>query len=493
VPSPNSPSRYLAIDLGAESGRLILGTLADGRLKLEEIHRFKNGAIEILGTLRWDLLGLWAEVLAGLRKAQSAGAKSLSVDSWGVDYVLVRRTEPMLGLAFHYRDPRAGGPYKRLKEDQGEAFIYERTGIQFMHLNSLYQLVADHERDPEWVASSDGFLMIADWFHWLLTGRRTVEETNASTTQLYDPVRRAWSWELIERLGLPRTLFRSEVVTPGTILGPVSKTLGLGYSSPEVVACCTHDTGSAVVAVPAETGNDWAYLSSGTWSLIGVELPAPLLNEDARKANFTNELGFGHTVRFLKNIIGLWLLQECRRQWVRDGHELDYAEITRLAENTEPLRSLIQPDDPRFLPPGDMPSRIREFCKETNQPIPETPGQIARCIFESLALLYAVRLEELERLTGRTIRTLHIVGGGSCNKLLNQLAANATGRAVIAGPVEATAIGNVLVQAIAMGDVADLSAARRIVRDTFEVERFEPAGDSIWQQAGERFAALSRK
>lgn len=448
----------------------------------------------MLGTLRWDLLGLWAEVVTGLKKALEAHPeiKSLSVDSWGVDYVLVRGMEPMLGPAFHYRDLRAGGPYRRLREDPGERFIYERTGIQFMTLNSLYQLIADNERDPGWVASADGVLMIADWFHWLLTGRRTVEETNASTTQLYDPVRRRWSWELIERAGLPRTLFGTEVVRPGTLLGPVSKTIGLRDPAPAVVACCTHDTGSAVVAVPAEDNADWAYLSSGTWSLIGVELPAPLLTEDARRANFTNELGFGRTVRFLKNIVGLWLLQECRRAWVKNGAEFDYAELTALAEKAEPLRSLIQPDDPRFLPPGDMPERISAFCRETGQPIPATPGQIALCIFESLALLYAVRLQELERLTSRGIRTLHIVGGGSCNKLLNQLAANATGRVVIAGPVEATAIGNVLVQAIAMGDITDLAAARGVVRNSFAVERFEPTADPVWQSARERFAALSR-
>lgn len=469
----------------------MLAILADGRLVLEEIHRFKNGSIEVLGTLRWDLLGLWEEVVAGIRIASKTHReiKSLSVDSWGVDYVLVRAAEPMLGMAFHYRDPRAAGPYKRLRENPGEAFIYERTGIQFMHLNSLYQLVADFERDPGWVAAADGFLMIADWFHWLLTGRRTVEETNASTTQLYDPTRRTWSWDLIERLGLPRTLFRSEVVRPGTVLGPVLKSV-LPETNPAVVACCTHDTGSAVAAVPAEDNQNWAYLSSGTWSLIGVELSAPLLTETARRANFTNELGFGGTVRFLKNIIGLWLLQECRRQWGIKGEDLSYAELTTLAERAEPLRSLVNPDDPRFLPPGDMPARIRSYCEETRQPVPETPGQIARCIFESLALLYAVRLEELEQLTGRRITTLHIVGGGSSNRLLNQFAADATGRAVVAGPVEATAIGNVLVQAIAMGDVADLTAARRIVRESFAVERFEPSGDLVWRTARERFAAV---
>jgi len=490
----NSPAHgsYLAIDLGAESGRIMHGKLHDGRLTLTEMHRFKNSAIPVMGTFRWNLLGLWTEVLSGLKKALAAdpNVMSVSVDSWGVDYVLVRGREPMLGPAYHYRDPRAGKPYERLRRDPGEEFIYSRTGIQFMPLNSIYQLVADHDRDPAWVESADGFLMVADWFHWILSGRKTVEVTNASTTQLFDPLRRNWSWELIDRLRLPRAIFSAEVISPGSVIGPLCVDFPIREATPSVVACCTHDTGSAVVAVPAEDTNDWAYLSSGTWSLLGVELPMPLLTDAARVANFTNELGFGGTVRLLKNVIGLWLLQECRRHWSEEGSDLDYGELTRLAEEAEPLRSLIQPDDPRFLPPGDIPARMRVFCSESGQPEPQTPGQFARCIFESLALLYAVRLDELEQLTGRSIRTLHVVGGGSCNRLLNQFAANATRRVVLAGPVEATAIGNVMVQAIAMGEVADLPAARRIVADSFSVERFSPDEDAAWPVARERFAAL---
>ena len=450
--NPSDPKRYLAIDLGAESGRVMLATLTEDRLELEEVHRFSNGPLTVLGTLRWNLLRLWEEVLNGLKlvSARKEAIRSISVDSWGVDYVLVRGVEPMLGPAYHYRDPRAMEPYEALRKELGEAFIYQRTGVQFMTLNSLYQLVADWKRDPEWMNGAS-FLMIADWFHWMLSGRKTIEETNASTTQLYDPVQRTWAWELIDRLELPRTLFRYEVVPPGTILGSVTETvleqmhLGNGVRKPEVVACCTHDTGSAVAAVPTHEGEEWAYLSSGTWSLIGVELAEPLINDGARKANFTNELGFDRSVRFLRNIVGMWLLQECRRVWSEGGEDVSYAHLTDLAKEADPLRSLIAPDDARFLSPGDMPSRIRQFCKETGQPIPETFGQVARCIFESLALLYAVRLAELEILTGRSLRTLHIVGGGSRNGLLNQFAADATGRTVVAGPVEATAIGNVIV------------------------------------------------
>jgi rhamnulokinase len=298
----------------------------------------------------------------------------------GVDYVLVRDREPLIGPAFHYRDPRTLAPYDELRKDPGEAYIYERTGIQFMPLNSLYQLVADVQRDRGWVEAADAILMIADWFHWLMTGRRTVEETNASTTQLYNPEKREWSRDLIERLRLPAKLFGTEVIRPGAVIGSmdsdIARHAGFQEHMPAVVACCTHDTGSAVVAVPATEGDDWAYLSSGTWSLIGVELSGPLLTEEAREANFTNEIGFGGTIRFLRNVIGLWLLQECRRQWSAAGAAYDYAELMDLAKEVQPFRSVIHADDPRFLPPGDMIGRIQSFCRETQQLEPQTPGEL---------------------------------------------------------------------------------------------------------------------
>jgi rhamnulokinase len=484
---------YLAVDLGAESGRIIRGSLNHGTLALHEIHRFRHEVVPVAGTLRWDLLHLWAEVLAGLRAGADGEVRSLSVDAWGVDYVLVRGREPLCGLAFNYRDPRAQAALQALRVAPGEEFIYAQTGIQFIPLNSVYQLVADTWRDRGWVEGADGMLMIADWFHWLLCGRRANEETNASTTQLYDPQRRTWAWPLIERLDLPRALFATEVVRPGTVLGPLTAEVagltGLPATTP-VIAGCTHDTASAVVAVPAEEGEDWAYLSSGTWSLLGVELSAPLLSAAARCGNFTNELGYGGSVRFLRNIIGLWLLQESRRQWERAGQVLDYDLLVSEAAQTPALRALIQPDDPRFLAPGDMPARIRDYCRETAQPEPRTPGEVIRCILESLALLYARHLGEIERITGRTIRVLHIVGGGSRNEMLNQFTANATGRTVLAGPVEATALGNVLVQAITLGDLPDLPTARQVVRASFPQIRYEPRDSAVWQTARARFAAL---
>lgn len=483
-------ARHVAIDLGAESGRIVLGTLSAGRLAIKEVHRFQNGPVKMLGTLRWNLVRLWEEILAGLRKVGGA-VESVSVDSWGVDFVLVRGGEPMVGVAFNYRDPRAAGPYRSLRARVGDAKIYEATGIQFMSINTLYQLVADRERDPQWVESADGFLMIADWFHWLLSGRRVVEETNASTTQLYDPRARAWSRDIIAASGLPARLFDGEIVRPGTRLGPLTGAVAeeTGLRGVEVIAGCTHDTAAAVAAVPA-SGEDWAYLSSGTWSLIGVELAAPLLNEAARRANFTNEIGHGGTIRFLKNLIGLWIVQECRRHWARAGHAWSYDDITRQAAAAPPLRALIRPDDPRFIAPDDMPAKVQAFCRETGQPVPETPGEIVRCALESLALLYRQSLDELEHVTGRTLRVLHIVGGGSRNALLNQFAADATRRTVVAGPEEATAIGNVLVQAIAMQHLDSLAALRSVVRDSFPVESFAPSHDPAWAAALGRFRSL---
>lgn len=488
----SSLHHYIACDLGAESGRVMLATLDGGRLALEEVHRFPNGAIPVLGTLRWDLLGLYREMLHGFRLVAARGLPiaGVGVDAWAIDFALTRGNEALLRPAYHYRDPRNDAAFRAARSPEFDAFVFAHTGIQFISLNTLYQLLADQAQDAKFLASADRLLMVPDWFHYLLCGRAVTEETNASTTQLYDPRQRAWSEEMIARFEFPRRLF-TEIVPPGTVLGPLLPEVGAatGLAPVPVIAGCTHDTAAAVAAVPAE-GEDWAYLSSGTWSLIGVELTAPLINDAARHANFTNEVGYGGTIRFLKNIIGLWLLQECRRIWARDGHDLDYATLTRLAEAAPPFRSLIHPDDPRFHAPADMPAAIRAYCRETAQPEPQWPGEFARCIFESLALLYRAKLDELELLTGRTLRVLHIVGGGAKNALLNQLAADATSRTVLAGPVEATALGNALSQALALGHLPDLAAARRVIRESFTVARHEPRATAEWNLARDRFAQL---
>ena len=484
---------YIACDLGAGSGRVISGSIREGRLVLEEIHRFVSPPVTLHGTLRWNIAQIYEELKTGLRKVAETGiaAAGISVDSWGVDYVWFSAREPLLGLPYHYRDPRTGDAYAHALKTVGPERIFRETGIQFMPINTLYQLAAESARNPGLLAAADQFLNIADYLHFLFCGVAKAEETLASTTQLFNPQTRRWSEDLLGQFDLPSRLF-PEVVPPGTILGPTLPSLQeeTGLPPTPVLATCSHDTGAAVVAVPA-TGEDWAFLSSGTWSLIGVELPAPLINDDVRRLNYTNEIGYAGTTRFLRNIVGMWLLQECQRAWQQAGQPLDFGELTRLAEQAEPFRSLINPNAVRFGQPGDMPARIAAFCRESGQPTPSTPGQFALCVLESLALVYRNALDELERLTGRTIQRLHIVGGGSLNTLLNQLTADATGRVVLAGPVEATAAGNVLVQAMTLGHVASLPDARRIVRDSFPIQELQPRRDRRWQQSRDRMTELA--
>jgi len=484
---------YLACDLGADSGRVILGRLESGWLTLEELHRFSNGPAKIGGSLRWDVLRIFEELKTGLRKfaEKKIPAVSLSVDSWGVDYVLFNSRQPMLALPYHYRDPRTEQPYAETLRTVGRERIFSETGIQFMPFNTIYQLIADVEQNSDLLAVADQFLNIGDYLNFLFSGVARAEESLASTTQIYNPVSRTWSDGLIRDFKFPKNIFPA-IVPSGSKLGPVLPEIAeeTGLSGIEVVATCSHDTGAAVAAVPAE-GDDWAYLSSGTWSLIGVELPSPLINETVREHNFTNEVGYGGTIRFLKNIIGLWILQESRRTWEREGHLLDYSEIERLAEEAEPFRSLINPNATRFLQPGGMPEKIAAYCRETGQPVPETHGQFARCIYESLALRYRTTLDQMAEIIGHKISRLHIVGGGSQSSLLNQFAASATGRTVLAGPVEATACGNVLIQALALGHLPDLAALREVVRTSFSIRKYQPEQSDVWLKASERFASLT--
>jgi rhamnulokinase len=483
-----SATYYAACDLGAESGRVMLGALADGKLTLEEIHRFPTGGVNIAGSLRWDVLRIWDEIKTGLRKVAARGVKieSVSADSWGVDYVWLRGDEPLLTLPCHYRDGRTDGAFERAFAVATREEIFAESGIQFMQFNTLYQLHADAEQRRWLFKTADRFLFIADYFNWLMSGVGKAEVSLASTSQLYNPKRKKWSRALLKKLGLPKRLF-PEIVPSGTVLGPVLPELGLGDA--KVVASCSHDTGAAVAAVPGK-GKDWAYLSSGTWSLLGVETKKPVINEQALALNFTNEVGFGHSIRFLRNIVGLWIAQECRRTWAADGRDYTYDQLVKLAGEAEPLRSLIQPNDARFVKAGDMPSKVAGYCRQTGQPEPVTHGQIARCVLESLALLYAQQIKEIEVLTGREIKRLHIVGGGSQNALLNQFSANATGLPVLAGPVEATAVGNILVQAIALGHLADLAGLRKVVGNSFPVTEFSPQDAGVWSQARRRFEAL---
>lgn len=486
-------SQYVACDLGAESGRVILGVLDSGRLELEEIHRFPNGPLRLFGSMRWNILGIFAELKKGLSLLGSRGVapRALSVDSWGVDYAYFRKDAPLLSPPFHYRDARTETAFPQALARVKKEEIFDQTGIQFMRFNTIYQLFDDLTTQPEVARVAERFLCIADYLNYLFSGRDAAERSLASTTQLYDPQARAWSKKLIKALGLREAVF-PEIVDSGSLLGPLLPDVAVETGLPldtAVAACPSHDTASAVAAVPGE-GENWAYLSSGTWSLLGIELPSPIINRESLEKNFTNEIGHGGSVRFLKNIVGLWIMQECRRFWTSSGRQLSYDDIEKAAGSAEAFRSLIHPNDSRFLKPGDMPSRIQEYCRETGQPVPESVGEFSRCIMESLALLYAQTLADASALAKRRIDRLHIVGGGCKNRTLNQFTADACGIEILAGPAEATASGNLLVQAIACGDVSDVGEVRRIVRDSFPLERFSPANRSGWEQARARFEKL---
>ena len=480
---------YLACDFGAESGRLMLGSLDHGKLTLQELHRFPNTPIRTGDSLQWNIPALFAEVKTGLTKAAALRIPiaSVSADSWGVDYLLYDEALEVVAPAYHYRDPRSSIGAERALSKIGWPAIFAETGIQFMHINTLYQLAAE---TPDRLSRARQFLGIGDAFNYWLSGVARSEESLASTTQLYDPRTRTWSKPLLDALELPAAIF-PQVVPSGTVLGPLRQALAdeTGLGGAQVVASCSHDTGAAVAAVPA-SGADWAYLSSGTWSLMGVELPNPILTDACREANFTNEIGFGGSVRLLKNIIGLWLVQECRREWARLGHEYDYATLTLLAAEAPPFLSLINPADARFISPGDMPGKIAALCRERGEPIPSSPGAFIRCALESLAMLYRRTLRHIQEITGQKINRLHILGGGSKNTLLNQFSANALQIPVLAGPVEATAAGNILIQAIALENVPSLAAARQIVRDSFVVETVQPQGRAEWDAAFGRFERL---
>ncbi|MSU37030.1 MAG: rhamnulokinase [Pedosphaera sp.] len=485
-------SHFLACDLGAESGRLMLGSLVDGRLTLKEIHRWPNTPVKSGDSLHWDFEGLLKELEVGLRGAGALGLSidGISTDGWGVDYVLFDSQNRLLLPVFHYRDPRSTLGVERVHAVISQEEVFAETGIQFMAINTLFQLAAEA---PGRLTSGTKLLPIADAFNHWLSGVGCAEVSVASTTQLYNPVTENWSARLKGVLALPATAL-PPLVTSGTVLGPLRSELATasGLAGVQVIASCSHDTGAAVVAVPASSSGaatpDWAYLSSGTWSLLGAEIRAPLLTAACRDANFTNEIGYGNSVRLLKNIVGLWLIQECRREWASAGQEYSYAQLADLAAGAEPFRSVVDATDARFVAPGGMTGRIADFCRESHQPSPRTPAEFVRCCLESLALTYSIHLRILEELLGTQFRRLHVVGGGSRNALLNQMTADACGVSVMAGPVEATAAGNVLVQAMALGRVGSLAEAREIVARSSDCHVYNPQNDrnASWDIARQR-------
>jgi rhamnulokinase len=477
----------LAVDLGASGGRVVSGTLADGRLDIEDLHRFDNGPVAMGGELVWDLPRLWQEVVAGLRAAAARHGRDVAtvgVDAWGVDFGLLAG-DSLLGNPVCYRDPRTRGMLSVAEAIVARAEIFAATGLQFMEINSLYQLLALQRRRAAALDAAERLLMIPDIFHWLLAGRRSNERTNATTTQCFDPVANDWARGMLDRFGLPQRIF-GPVSEPGTDLGPLRPQVAAetGLDATHVVVPGTHDTASAVAAVPAAAAPsgrpDWCYVSLGTWALVGAEIDRPLITPECQALNFTNEGGVGGTTRLLKNVCGLWLVQQCRAAWRRQGHDWTWDQLAEMAAGAPPLATLVDADDPTLLAPADMPEAIRALARTTGEPVPESPAAVTRAALESVAAGIRRRIHELDRLLGGSIGRVHVVGGGVRNRLLCQMIADATGRPVVAGPVEATAIGNLLVQLAAREENVDLPAMREIVRRSFATESFAPRAPAAW-------------
>jgi len=483
----NSPTKsFLALDLGAESGRAILARLHSGVLTTQEIHRFKNEPVEYGGSLHWDVTRLWWEVrkvLLGLEEMELAG---IGVDAWGVDYALLGERGELLQNPYHYRDARTNGVMQDVFRKVAKEEIYSATGIQFMPINTLYQLYAAVRDTPALLKAAERLVMIPDLVHYWLTGNAVCEFTNATTTQLVNPATRTWATELMRRLELPTHLL-AEIVEPGTQVGTLLPSISRNsaLSATRVIAPATHDTGSAVAAISARDGT--AFLSSGTWSLLGTELDAPVISPEALRHNFTNEGGVNGTTRLLKNVMGLWMLQCCRQSWTAQGQSCDHLELMELAAREDSFRCLVDPDHASFLRPSDMPAAIDQFCAKTHQPSPKSVGGYVRAILESLAFKYRLVLHNLEQLIGRRIHQIRVIGGGSKNRLLNQMTADATGRKLLAGPAEATALGNVAIQILATGGASSLKEVRQIIDRSYPVEGFEPLDTVKWDRHADRF------
>lgn len=499
---------FLAIDMGASSGRHVLGSFDGGKLGLEEVYRFDNGPTEMNGSLYWNLPGQWEHVRTGMQAAAARHGEevvSVGVDTWGVDYALLGRRNTLLGNPFCYRDARTDGAMEKAFQTVPREKIFACSGLQFMQFNTLYQLLAMKWAGSPLLDVAESFLMMPDLFHWLMSGVKSNEFTNATTTQFFDPVKNDWSRELLGAFGLPEILFQP-CSQPGTVLGPLQRSVvaSTGLSTAKVVLPGSHDTASAVMAVPTESATgttDWCYISLGTWALMGIESPRPVVDAAVEGFNFTNEGGVGGTMRLLKNICGLWLIQECRRTWNVQGHKnssgmpLDWEDLNHLSASAKSLVSFIDPDCRDFLGPTDMPEAIRGFCRRTGQAVPSTEGAVLRCALESIAMKFRHVLEMCETIGGRRIETIHIVGGGTKNQQLCKAAADACGRRVVAGPIEATAIGNIMMQAVSSGEIGSIREARAVVKASFDVVEFAPTAENhrAWDDAYARFLGLLGK
>lgn len=483
--------RVLAFDFGASSGRAIIGCFDGDKITLEEVHRFSNDPVSVGGTVYWDVLRLFYEIKQGIIKAKIAGGfDSIGIDTWGVDFGLIDSEGKLMENPVHYRDARTAGLVDEAFKTMPKEKLYGITGIQFMELNTLFQLISLKKYRPWMLERADKMLFMPDLFGYMLTGKMCAEYSIASTSQLIDLDKRTWSKEILDAFGIKESVF-APLVQPGTVLGELSKEIceECGVDPVPVISVCGHDTQSAITSVPCEDG-DFAFLSSGTWSLFGTELDKPIVNETSMNINITNEGGFDGSTGFLKNIIGLWLIQESRRQWKREGKEYSYADLEKLALAAEPFKCFIDPDAPEFVPHGNIPERVREFCRKTGQYVPETVGEIMRCIYESLAMKYRLTFEKLRECTERDYPVIHVIGGGTKDGLLCQMTANSCDRTVKAGPIEATVMGNVAVQLMSNGSVKNIGQARKIVAESSELKTFEPKDTDKWAEAYKDFLKI---
>lgn len=486
--------KMLAIDLGASSGRGIVGTFDGEKLSLKENHRFSNDPVIVNGRMHWDILRIFHEIKQSITKTvlEKDAVSSIGIDTWGVDYALLDQQGRMLANPIHYRDTRTDGVVSYIGRFFAQSDLYDVTGIQCMNFNTIFQLACDLRDDPEMVARADRMLNIPDLLNYFLTGKMANEYTILSTGAILDAKKREYAFDLIDKIGIPRRLF-GDIVQPGNHLGTLLPQVleETGKTDACVINVASHDTASAVIAVPTQE-DDFIFISSGTWSLMGTELSAPRIDAETAKYDFTNEGGAFGTIRFLKNIMGLWLIQESRRQWRREGNEYSFAQLEALARECKPLQCFINPDDPSFATPGNLPERIREFCRKTGQYVPQSVGEIVRCIYESLALKYRYTAESINEITGLGAKKIYVVGGGTKDGFLSQMTADATGMEVSAGPEEATAIGNLMMQLMAAGDAKDLKHARRIVAKSFTCKHYEPTKErAAWDAAYQTFCKLS--
>ena len=470
----------IAVDLGAESGRVMAVHYDGNRFDLEELNRFMNPVTDVHGTLYWDILHLWRNIKDGIEKGKQYNPLSIGVDTWAIDFALIDDEGNLKSNPVMYRDRRTDGMMEAVFEKVPKREVFEQTGIQFMQINTLYQMVSLIEANPSNFCNVDTFLTIPDLINYWLTGNMTCEFTNATTTQMFNPKTGEWAWDMFKKLGIPDYAF-PDVVQPGTKVGE--------YQGIPVIAPATHDTGSAVAGVPTQNTN-YAYISSGTWSLVGVEVPEAIINDDAFDANVTNEGGLNGTYRLLKNVMGLWILQQCRATWASEGHDYSYSDLVTLAQEAGSLKFIFDVDDARFLVAGNHPQHVQDWCAENNLPIPQTHGEIVRCVLESLALKYRAVLEKIEAISGQAVDVVHIVGGGTQNELLNQFTADAIGKTVITGPIEATVLGNAIVQFIANGAITNLSEARAVITNMGVTQIYQPQDTDKWESAYQKLLKI---